>query len=220
MNINKNKKLIIEEENEEKEVENDFVSDMLELKEIIDNNNYIKNCISNKNKDYNSLSYLINRDLSQSDCIKLENGIEKIIQEIIIKKNKNLINIKPKNKKGQKEKDHLFKDENNKIIYYAEIKSNLNLDTEKCRATYDKCLKILNELENEYNGYKINMFLIGIRYYDKKIIPKVILNKYLQIIENVLGINNYLEIMNTNIYFINEEKYKEFLNYIANKMFD
>jgi hypothetical protein len=188
------------------------------LTEIITNNSYVKNCTSNKEKDINSLSYLICRELSQSDCIKLGTGIEKVLKDIIIDKNKQLENIKPKNSKGQKEKDHLFKDEKNKIIYYAELKSNLNLDTEKCKSTSDKCELILDELKTEFVDYEIKMFLIGIRYYDKKIIPKIIINKYKNIHNNVVGINDYLQELNAGIQF-DENEYKEFLNILANSMF-
>jgi hypothetical protein len=188
------------------------------LTEIITNNSYVKNCTSNKEKDINSLSYLICRELSQSDCIKLGTGIEKVLKDIILDKNKQLENIKPKNSKGQKEKDHLFKDEKNKIIYYAELKSNLNLDTEKCKSTSDKCELILDELKTEFVDYEIKMFLIGIRYYDKKIIPKIIMNKYKNIHNNVVGINDYLQELNAGIQF-DENDYKEFLNILANSMF-
>lgn len=44
---------------------------MNELNNIITHNNYVINCKSNKKKDVDSLSSLINRNLSQSDCIKL-----------------------------------------------------------------------------------------------------------------------------------------------------
>lgn len=189
------------------------------LTKTIENNSYVKNCTSNKEKDINSLSYLICRELSQSDCIKLGTGIEKVLKDIILDKNKQLENIKPKNSKGQKEKDHLFKDEKNKIIYYAELKSNLNLDTEKCKSTSDKCELILDELKTEFSDYDIKMFLIGIRYYDKKIIPKIIMNKYKNIHNHVVGINDYLQELNTGIQFYDENDYKEFLNILANSMF-
>ena len=193
---------------------------MENLKKIINANEYVNACVSNKTKDYNSLSYLINRDLSQSDCIKLGNGSEKVFIDIILKNNTNLENIKPKNKKGKKEKDHLFMDETIKTIYYAEIKSNLNLDTEKCKSTRDKCMQVLDELKDEYPEYTIKMFLVGIRYYKKSIIPKVISDKYLCIDANVMGVNDYLTEMNTNIHFDTEEIYKEFLNYLADQMFN
>jgi hypothetical protein len=193
---------------------------MEDLKKIINANEYVNECVSNKKKDYNSLSYLIDRDLSQSDCIKLGNGSEKVFIDIILKNNLNLENIKPKNKKGKKEKDHLFMDSRTNTIYYAEIKSNLNLDTEKCKSTRDKCMQVFDELKNEFPDYTIKMFLVGIRYYKKSVIPKVISDKYLCIDANVMGVNDYLTEMNTNIHFDTEEIYKEFLNYLADKMFN
>ena len=200
--------------------ENNLTVIFPELKDIIDKNDYVFSCISNKKKDFNSLSYLIEKDLSQSDCIKLGIGIEKVFKDIIIAGNTNLENIKPINKKGQKEKDHLFKDETTKTIYYAEIKSNLNLDTEKCKSTSDKCLQIKEELKIEFPDYEIKMFLVGIRYYEKTIIPKIISNKYLSITDNLFGINDYLSIMNSNIKFENEKIYIHFLNYLSSKMFN
>jgi hypothetical protein len=202
------------------DIENNLTVIFPELKDIIDKNDYVFSCVSNKKKDFNSLSYLIEKDLSQSDCIKLGIGIEKVFKDIIISRNTNLENIKPINKKGQKEKDHLFKDERTKTIYYAEIKSNLNLDTEKCKSTSDKCLQIKKELKREFPDYEIKMFLVGIRYYEKTIIPKIINNKYLSITDNLLGINDYLSIMNSNIKFENEKMYINFLNYLASKMFN
>jgi hypothetical protein len=196
------------------------MSDKLKLLSgIIANNLYVKSCVSNKKKEVNSLSYLIDRELSQSDCIKLGSGIEKVTKDIILEQNKNLQNIKPKNTKGQKEKDHLFKDEEKKIIYYAELKSNLNLDTEKCKSTSDKCILILDELKTEFPDYEIKMFLIGIRYYEKKIMPKIIANKYTAIDNHLIGINDYFNYLNVDLKFDDENEYKEFLNILANSMF-
>ena len=202
------------------DIKNNIIVILPELKDIIDKNDYVFSCVSNKKKDYNSLSYLIEKDLSQSDCIKLGIGIEKVLKDIIISKNINLKNIKPINKKGQKEKDHLFKDETTKTIYYAEIKSNLNLDTEKCKSTSEKCSQIKEELKIEFPDYEIKMFLVGIRYYEKNIIPKIISNKYISIADNLFGINDYLSIMNSNIKIENEKKYIDFLNYLSSKMFN
>ncbi len=138
----------------------------------IDECEYIKKCYSNKRKDENSFSYLI-KDivLSQSDCIKLGTGIEKLINETVLKFTK-LTSIKQKNKKGIKEKDHLFIDEKNKIIYYSELKGNLNLDTEKSKSTYNKCLQIVEELQKEYIDYTIKWCLLGYRYVNQKDIKK------------------------------------------------
>jgi len=190
----------------------------LKISRIIRKNKYINNCSSNKKIDINSLSYLIDYELSQSDCIKIGIGIENILKDFILE-NTNLKNIKTKNKKGIKEKDHLFMDINKKIIYYAEIKSNLNLDTEKSKQTYKKCLDIEKELQKEYKDYEIKMFLVGVRYYEKIIIPKTILKKYKEINNNLCGINEYLKFLSIKFKIFNEKDYKKILNYLVKKMF-
>lgn len=190
------------------------------LKHIIATNEYVSNCVSNKKKDINSLSYLIDRNLSQSDCIKLGTGIEKILKDIILDQNIRIRDIKPKNNKGKKERDHLFEDNNNKIIYYAELKSNLFLDTEKCKSTSNKCIEIQKELETLYPGYIIKMYLVGLRYYKKDEMPKTVADKYNIIKDNVVGINEYLTQLTDSFSFVNESEYKDFLNELANAMFE
>ena len=95
-------------------------------------NEYVQNCQPNGKKDVSSLSYLIDQQMSQTSCIKTGFGVEKVFNDYILSIT-NLTSIKPKNSKGKKEKDHLYIDEVKKIIYYAEIKANLNLDTEKSK---------------------------------------------------------------------------------------
>jgi hypothetical protein len=199
--------------------ERQALSASMNWKSIINKNEYIQSCVSNKLKDHHSLSSLIEREMSQSDCIKLGTGVEKVIVDIILANNSCLQNIKQKNKKGVKERDHLFKDERNKTIFYAELKSNLNLDTEKCKSTSNKCIQIVEELQEEFTDYKIELSLVGLRYFDNKDIPKIISNKYLSIPDNVIGVNNYLYKLNAFPTFGSEDKYKEFLNYLANSMF-
>ena len=143
---------------------------------IIQNNEYVKNTKSNKKKDISSLSYIVKRPLSQSDCIRLGNGYEKVLSDLIIKYSL-LKNIKPKNTKGKKERDHLFIDENKKIIYYAELKSNINLDTEKSKSTYTKCILIVNELQEQYPDYQIKWCLLALRYLYNDEIQSVIKKK-------------------------------------------
>lgn len=186
---------------------------------MVDTNVYIQASVSNKTKDINSLSSLIHRDLSQSDCIKLGTGIEKVLVDCLLAQNPNLVNIKQKNKKGVKERDHLFKDEENKIIHYAELKSNLNLDTEKCKSTSGKCIQIVEELKKEFVDYHIDLSLVGLRYFYTKDIPKIISNKYISIQENVVGINEYMCKLKAYPGFETEKKYKDFLNYVADSMF-
>jgi hypothetical protein len=183
--------------------------------------------IVNKNNPHNhksqnaihSMKYLIdhNLEISQSQCIKLGIIVEKIIQEIILDNNFNIQSIKEKNKKGIREKDHLMVDESNKIIYYAEVKSNLYLDTEKCKSTAEKCLSISNELRHKYPDYTVEWCLLGCRYISKNEIPAVIAKKYELIKDNVFGVNDYLELFNINKKFTNES-YKLLLNNIVKEM--
>ena len=189
-----------------------------DLLSVINDNQYVTSCTSNKNRDPNSLSYLITRTLSQSDCIKLGNGVEKVLSDLIIKRTKHT-NIKPKNIKGNKEKDHLFCNEETKTIYYAELKANVDLDTEKSKSTYEKCLEVVESLKREYPDYKIEWCLLAYRFLNYNDIPNVIKKKYVNIKDNVFGINQYLSMLGIDLTFT-YERYVRFLNNIADKMFD
>lgn len=188
-----------------------------DIMSIIMNNEYVKSCVSNKKKDKNSLSYLIRRPLSQSDCIKLGVGVEKVIVDMITSFT-NLANIKTKNEKGIKEKDHLFCDEETKTIYYAELKANINLDTEKSKSTYEKCLQIVEDIKQDYPGYQVKWCLLACRFLDYDEISPVIQKKYSKISDNLFGFNQYMKMLGINIIFT-QERYTEFLNNIADNMF-
>ncbi len=190
-----------------------------DFKSIIDECTYVKNCVSNNEKDELSFSYLINITLSQSDCIKLGHGVEKVLKNYIIKANPLLKDIKRPNKKGKREKDHLFKDDTNKIIYYAEIKTNIRLDTEKDKSTIDKCIQNKKELEKKYKGYQVKMFCVSCRHYSKNIIPISVGKKYERISDNLVGINEYLNGLNIPHKYDSEDTYKDHMNYLAKKMF-
>lgn len=191
-----------------------------ELSKLVSENCYISNSTSNKSRDINSLSYLINRQLSQSDCIKLGIGVEKSIADIITSYNEEgIINIKPPNINGQKERDHLFKNDDKKLIYYSELKSNINLDTEKSKITIDKCNNIVAELKLKYPEYNIKWCLLSLRYISNNDIPTRIKSKYISINNNLYGINDYINMFGIK-YTFTEELYKEYLNKIADEMFN
>jgi hypothetical protein len=187
------------------------------IKKIVKNNEYIKKYKSNKKRNFDSLSYLVdNKKMVQSDCIKLGICVEKILTEIILEKNKNLTNSRPKNQKGKHERDHLFVDFINKKVFYSELKSNLNLDTEKCIATVNKCKSIVEELKVEYPGYQLKWCLLGLRYINKDLMGKNITKKYSSISENVSGVNEYLDTLDVDIQF-SEKDYSFFINEITKK---
>ena len=191
--------------------------EMADLTAMVRKCDYITKCTSNKKKDPSSLSYLVDTKLSQSDCIKLGIGIEKYLIDII-QAYTTLDNIKEKNKKGKKETDHLFMDPTTKTIYYAELKANLNLDTEKSKSTYNKCLDIVSLLKETYPGYTIQWCLLGIRYTSRDTIPKIIRGRYSPIDANLYGINDYFTALNIPFQFT-EESYRQLVNVIATAMF-
>jgi len=179
------------------------------LQELVKKNMYIKNCKSNKKKDPSSLSYLIKRNMSQSDCIKLGTGIEKLVSDIVLQYT---------TFENVKEYDHLFIDKTKKVLYYAEFKANINLDTDKSKEIYKKCLSIVDDLKKNFSGYTIEWCLLALRYIDNECIVSTIKKKYLKISENVYGINNYLKMMGIDFKF-SEETYASYLNIIADEMF-
>jgi len=190
--------------------------DFERLIQLVHNIPYIQDCKRNKKRDTSSLSYLITRELSQSDCIKLGIAVEKYLTACI-EKFTILDNIRKPNKKGKKEKDILFKDQEQKIIYYVEVKNNLNLDTEKCKSTYEKCVKIKEELD--INDYTIKWCLLGARYLHYNDMPCNIKSKYLSIKDNLFGVNQFFELFKINNTLTNDS-YKVLLNTIANDCFN
>lgn len=193
---------------------------MKKLLRIVKRNAYIKKYKKNVNKDFNSLSYLIKKEysMSQSDCIKLGIAVEKILTDVILSYKSGFLDIKSKNIKNKHERDHLFINEDSKTLVYSELKSNLNLDTEKSKSTVSKCLKIVKELKKEFPGYEIKWGLLGLRYNTKDIIQHKILCKYFEIENNVLGVNEYLDYFNIDLSF-DEDEYTEFLNTVVKTMF-
>lgn len=173
----------------------------------------------NKNKfkigkdDNESLSILFDINLSQSEKIQFGNRMENFLS-IFILENTSLKNIKEKNSKGTKETDHLFMDNINNVIYYAELKSNLNLDTEKSIQTVKKCKQIKKILKKKYPDYKIKMYLVSLRHLTTNTINKCIKNKYNEINDNLVGVNEYLIDLGIpqQTEFENEINYKIFIN--------
>ncbi len=188
------------------------------FKEVVDKNDYVKKSKNNKNRDKSSLCYIINRSLSQSENIRMGTAIEKIAADII-KETTKLHNIKSKNKKGVKERDHLWLNDTEKIIYYAEFKSNINLDTEKSKATIKKISDITKELKTEFSDYKVKSFLVAVRYKDTYQIDNNMKNKYRNNDYKLVGINNYFKKLGSYYVFKSTKDYSEKLEYLADKMY-
>lgn len=83
-----------------------------------------------------------------------------------------------KNKKN-KDVDLIFKNEEQKKIYYREVKSNI-LDAEKTEATIDKCHQIRKHFEEKYPNYTINTGILNWSVYNKKVYDNTYLTKIKQ----------------------------------------
>lgn len=172
-----------------------------------------RNKFRNGKDDNESLSILIDTPLCQSEKIQFGCRMENILSTFIMR-NSLYKNIREKKSKGKKETDHLFMDVDRKIIYYAELKSNLNLDTEKSAETVRKCLKIEKMLIDKYPGYEIRMFLVGLRHLTSSTIRKEVKSKYNEISNKLIGVNEYLLKIGIQQQeeFRNEKNYKIFIN--------
>ena len=170
--------------------------------------------ISKPRCDLSSFKTLIDREISQSECIQMGIVMEKFLKNLISKTTPHT-NIKPKNTKGKKERDILFINDDIKTVYYFEIKNNINLDTEKSKETSRKINIICKELETEYQGFCIESALVSTRYLNSIEIPKIYVNKYNKNNHRLIGINDLLELVGSEIRFTFDE-YKEIVNKLAN----
>jgi hypothetical protein len=160
---------------------------------IIKCNKYI-NKYEADGEDTHSFSSLSTKKLSQSQNIKLGHSIEHFWADVLNKNTTGWKSIKVQNAKGIKEKDHLYINDKLMAINYCEQKNNINLDTEKSKATKDKLHLVCSELATKYPEYKINYYLFAARYLDtdtEQIAQNIIKTKKY---ENVVGVNNLLKL--------------------------
>ena len=96
-----------------------------------------------------------------------------------------------KNVIGSKSKDidFIFEYKLNKIIYYYEDKSNLELDTEKLPATYNKVKAIHKYLEETYPGYTIKSSILHWSIWNKDKLPKKYNTKIKECIKNGVSVS-------------------------------
>lgn len=184
----------------------------------IDNCAYVATCQENKKTkvDENSFCSLLDVQLSQSQKIKTGKLMEHIISDYILSLS-TVQNIRPKNRKGFPEYDHLFlKDD---VIYYAEIKANLNLDTEKTKATIDKCMYNVSRLKQDFPGKTIRWGLVSLRSLRTLDILPYTRSKYTKIENNLLGLLDYLDLFDIKTDFIDDHKYRQIVNYVVKKAF-
>jgi hypothetical protein len=213
LTTNKEKK--IEKSNNEEDILTIF-------KNTISNNEYVNRKRNIGGKSINSLSYLSDKDLTQSQCIKLGIAMEKVLSDLISEQT-DYKDIRPKNKKGEPEKDLLFMNKDNTEIIYAECKSNLELDTEKSKSTSTKVEFIKNKLteqykKNEEDNICIKANLLCLRYLSKEDMPSFLIKKYPTNV-NLVGLNDYLKLFNLDYKIKDYVGLKIIINFLVEKMF-
>jgi len=139
-----------------------------------------------KRSEPGSLPYLFwgNKISEQSFYIKVGRNFEKWFK-FIAENSKGFVllpdGITKKVSKGKsKDIDFIVLDANNKVVYYLELKSNLELDTEKLPATIDKVNIIEKYLTKTYPDYTIECGILHWAVYDKNILAKKYLTKIKQ----------------------------------------
>ena len=78
------------------------------------------------------------------------------------------------NDKGKKKDlDLLWADHENKIVYYREAKGNIELDSEKLPATFEKITRDLEPyIKKKYPDYKINVGILNWSVYSRSLLTK------------------------------------------------
>jgi len=168
-----------------------------------------------------SISHLLfgEKPSEQSINIKMGRFGEFLVKELIKTNHKfELLNcgIQQINNK-KKDVDLIFKDENNKIIYYRELKGNIELDTEKLPATITKCNEIENSLKTTYLDYTIDCGILNWSVYTRKILTAGLSN--IKAFENggikIDHMEDFLNIINV---YWNEDDYYSYFREIGTKI--
>jgi len=122
---------------------------------------------------------------------------------------------------NRKDMDIVFKDESKQIVYYIEMKSNTNLDTEKFKATCNKISNIHQSLNENYKEYKIESYLLHWSVYEENDLDNEYKNKHLKYQENgvkVIHPKDLFHIINVDITYKDYiDMFKEMKN-IYNKI--
>lgn len=141
------------------------------------------------------MKFLVEKDMTQSQSIRLGIELEHLLNDYICKETsflrlERMVHLERIGKKKIKQCDHIFHDVENNIIHYAELKCNLDLDSEKSVSTYIKCQQITDELRHIYPHCDVRMYLVSLIHHNKEFIPQCIINKYMCISSHVCGIND------------------------------
>ena len=117
----------------------------------------------------------------------------------------------------KKDVDLIFKNDVAKIIYYRELKGNIELDTEKIPATISKCKEIESSLKNTYPDYTIDCGILNWSVYNRQILTAGLSN--IKSFENggikIDHMEGFLQIINI---VWNEDDYYSYFREIGSKI--
>lgn len=149
-----------------------------------------------------SITYLLFGKKPSEQSINIKFGyFGEILCKELIKSNDNFellqCGIQKINNKN-KDVDLIFKNDKNKIIYYRELKGNIELDTEKIIATINKCKEIELSLKTTYPDYIINSGILNWSVYNRQILSKSLchINKCERSGIKIDHFSDFLEIIN------------------------
>lgn len=185
---------------------------MKSIKELLINEKNIKLLEKKENTSFN-VKKLLGVDVDQSQSIRFGNLFQDFIKDIVKSVGGDVIEVQfidvyetgnTKSNKGLKDMDIWF-NFNNKM-YYFEAKTNLDLDSEKSKATDSKIADITKSLIDNNNGIEVVAGVLSC-WYEKEVGLSV------KVKTNVFYINDILNILG--IDYTKEEYYnlmKEFGN--------
>ena len=115
----------------------------------------------------------------------------------------------------KKDLDLIWKDEKNKIIYYREVKGNVDLDSEKLPATLEKIKEIIKEyIIPNYPDYNINTGIFTWSIYDREPI-KTKLSKIKKCEEQNIKVEHPKELFNLLNFNWDKKDYLDFFREVG-----
>lgn len=155
-----------------------------------------------------SLKSLLSCEINQQQSIRLGNAVERILMSHIQASGVwNDVRIRPQ--KNEKERDHLFQNQEGEKVY-VEVKSNLQLDSEKKKETKRKVVYIANQENTKPR-------ILALRYFDES---EMRVSRQINYYKNdgidVISISCYFkDVLHIKCPFDNADEYVNWLNYVA-----
>tara|TARA_R100001510_G_C7652026_1_gene209838 strand:- start:1259 stop:1867 length:609 start_codon:yes stop_codon:yes gene_type:complete len=151
----------------------------------------------------------------QSIVIQFGQSLQRmVIHEIEKNKNFSMLQSGVQKLVGMKKKkdvDLLFKNNKTNVIYYRELKANIELDTEKLPATSDKVKLLSKHLKQTYPNHELDFGVLCLSIYEKdNIKQKKILNKIKQFENSGVNISFAKDIFDILSFKTTDKEYYEY----------